>query len=63
MAPFVADDLIRQARRYKNRSDLLRCVERVAHADRDLRSSPVDKRLVLEQLVIDLSAMGQTARV
>ncbi len=63
VAPFVADDLIRQARRYKNRSDLLRCVERVAHADRDLRSSPVDKRLVLEQLVIDLSAMGQTARV
>ena len=62
VAPFVADDLIRQARRYKKRSDLLRCIERVARADRDLRSSPVDKRLVLEQLVLDLSAIGQATR-
>ncbi len=63
VAPFVVDDLIRQARRYKSRSDLLRCVERVARADRDLRSSPVDKRLVLEQLVVDLSTVGQTTRI
>jgi DNA polymerase-3 subunit delta len=62
VAPFVADDLIRQARRYKSRGDLLRCLERIARADRELRSSPVDKRLVLEQLVIDLSAAGQAVR-
>ncbi len=59
VAPFAVDDLIRQARRYKSRRDLMRMIERVARADRDLRSSPVDKRLVLEQMVIDLAAIGQ----
>lgn len=62
VAPFAVDDLIRQARRYKSRRDLMRMIERVARADRDLRSSPIDKRLVLEQLVMDLAAVGQTAR-
>ena len=33
-------------------------MERVAQADREARSSPVDKRLVLEQLVIDLAKEG-----
>ncbi|HEX4020196.1 MAG TPA: DNA polymerase III subunit delta [Acidobacteriaceae bacterium] len=58
VAPFAVDDLIRQARRYKNRKDLMRMIERVAQADREVRSSPVDKRLVLEQLVIDLANEG-----
>ena len=62
VAPFAVDDLIRQARRYKNRRDLMRMIERVARADRDLRSSPVDKRLVMEQMVIDLAVIGQAAR-
>ncbi len=62
VAPFAVDDLIRQARRYKSRRDLMRMIERVARADRDLRSSPIDKRLVLEQLVVDLAAVGQAAR-
>lgn len=62
VAPFAVDDLIKQARRYKNQKDLMRMIERVAQADRELRSSPIDKRLVLEQLVMDLSAVGQTIR-
>ena len=61
VAPFAVDDLIRQARRYKHRRDLMRMIDRVARADRDLRSSPVDKRLVLEQMVIDLAAIGKVA--
>jgi len=59
VAPFVVDDLIRQARRYKSRKDLMRMIERVARADKELRSSPIDKRLVLEQLVIDLASQGK----
>ncbi len=62
VAPVAVDDLIRQARRYASRRDLMRMIERVARADRDLRSSPIDKRLVLEQMVIDLAAVGQAAR-
>ena len=54
--PFAADDLIRQARRYKNRRDLTRALRRIARADLELRSSPPDKRLVLERLVYDLAA-------
>ena len=56
MPPFAADDLIRQARRYKSRKDLTRALRLVARADLELRSSPPDKRLVLERLVYDLSA-------
>jgi DNA polymerase-3 subunit delta len=56
MPPFAADDLIRQARRYKSRRELTRALRLVARADIDLRSSPPDKRLVLERLVIDLAS-------
>jgi DNA polymerase III subunit delta len=56
MPPFAADDLIRQARRYKSRRDLTRALRLVARADLELRSSPPDKRLVLERLVYDLAS-------
>jgi DNA polymerase-3 subunit delta len=54
--PFAADDLIRQARRYKNRRELTRALKLVARADLELRSSPPDKRLVLEHLVYELAS-------
>ena len=54
--PFAAEDLIRQARRYKSRRDLTRAIRLVARADLELRSSPPDKRLVLERLVYDLAS-------
>ena len=55
MPPFAADDLIRQARRYKSRRDLTRSLRLVARADLELRSSPANKLLVLERLILDLS--------
>ena len=56
MPPFAADVLIRQARRYKNRRELTRALRLIARADLELRSSPPDKRIVLERLVYDLSS-------
>ena len=56
MPPFAADDLIRQARRYKSRKELTRALRLIAKADLELRSSPPDKRLVLERLVYDLAS-------
>ncbi len=53
--PFAADDIIKQARRYKSRRDLTRALRLVAKADLSLRSNPVSKRLVLEKLVMDLT--------
>ncbi len=53
--PFAADDIIKQARRYKNRRELTRAIRMVAKADLALRSNPVSKRLVLERLVMDLT--------
>jgi DNA polymerase-3 subunit delta len=53
--PFAADDLIRQARRYKSRRELTRALRLIARADLDLRSSPVSKRMVLENLVLALA--------
>ena len=53
--PFAADDIIKQARRYKNRRELTRAIRLVAKADLALRSNPVSKRVVLERLVIDLT--------
>jgi DNA polymerase-3 subunit delta len=53
--PFAADDIIRQARRYKSRRDLTRAIRLVARADLALRSNPVSKRMVLERLVMDLT--------
>jgi DNA polymerase-3 subunit delta len=52
---FAADDLIRQARRYKSRRELTRALRLVARADLELRSSPPDKRFVLERLVYELA--------
>ncbi len=54
--PFAADDLIKQARRFKNRRELTRALRLVARADLELRSSPPDKRLVLERLVYELAS-------
>jgi DNA polymerase-3 subunit delta len=56
MPPFAADDLIRQARRYKSRRELTRAIKLIARADVELRSSPPDKRLVLERLVYELAS-------
>ncbi len=56
MPPFAAEDLIRQARRYKSRRDLTRALRLIARADLELRSSPPDKRLVLERLVMELAS-------
>jgi DNA polymerase-3 subunit delta len=61
MPPFAADDLIRQARRYKSRRELTRALKLVARADLELRSSPPDKRLVLERLVYDLASEPKPA--
>ncbi len=61
MPPFAADDLIRQARRYKSRRDLTRALRLIARADLELRSSPPDKRLVLERLVYDLASEPKSA--
>ena len=57
--PFAADDIIQQARRYKNRRELTRTIRLVAKADLALRSNPVSKRMVLERLVIDLTSEAQ----
>jgi DNA polymerase III subunit delta len=54
--PFAADDLVRQARRYKSRRELTRALRLIARADLALRSNPPSKRLVLEQLVLELSS-------
>ena len=61
MPPFAADDLIRQARRYKSRRDLTRALRLIARADLELRSSPPDKRLVLERLVYELASEPKPA--
>ncbi len=54
--PFAADDVIRQARRYKSRRDLTRALRLIARADLALRSNPPSKRLVLENLVLTLAS-------
>ncbi len=54
--PFAAEDIIRQARRYKSRRELTSALRRVARADLALRSNPPSKRLILEHLVLDLTA-------
>ena len=50
------EDVIRQARRYKSRRELTTAIRKVARADLALRSNAVSKRLVLENLVLDLTA-------
>jgi DNA polymerase-3 subunit delta len=61
MPPFAADDLIRQARRFKSRRGLTRALRLIARADLELRSSPPDKRLVLERLVYELASEPKAA--
>jgi len=56
MPPFAAEDVIRQARRYKSRRELTRALRLIARADMELRSQPPDKRLVLERLVLELAS-------
>ncbi len=56
MPPFAAEDLIRQARRYKSRTELTRALRLIARTDLEIRSSPPDKRLVLERLILALAA-------
>ena len=54
--PFAAEDILRQARRYKSRRELTRALRMIARADLDLRSNPPSKRFILERLVLDLCA-------
>ncbi len=61
MPPFAAEDLIKQARRYKSRRELTRALRLIARADVEIRSNPPDKRLVLERLVMDLAAEPKSA--
>ena len=63
MPPFAAEDLIRQARRYKSRRELTRALRLIARADLEVRSSPPDKRLVLERLVLELAAEPRPAQL
>ena len=63
VAPFAADALIAQARRYRDRGDLTRGLRAIAKADLELRSSPPDKRLVLERLVMRLAGKVTAAEL
>jgi len=54
--PFAAEDIIRQARRYKSKRELTSAIRLIARSDLALRSNPPSKRLVLEKLVLDLTA-------
>lgn len=60
MPPFAAEDLIAQARRYKSRATLSAALRLIHRADLELRSSPPDKSLVLERLVLDLATDPKT---
>jgi len=63
VAPFAADALIAQARRYKDRGELTRGLRLIAKADLELRSSPADKKLVLERLVMRLAGKSMTVEM
>ncbi|MDR3765369.1 MAG: DNA polymerase III subunit delta [Acidobacteriota bacterium] len=54
--PFAAEDVIRQSRRYKSRRELTRAIRLISRADAALRTNPPSKRLVLENLILDLAA-------
>jgi DNA polymerase III subunit delta len=54
--PFAAEDIIRQAHRYKSKRELMQAIRLVAKTDLALRSNPPNKRLLLEKLVLDLTA-------
>jgi DNA polymerase-3 subunit delta len=59
VAPFAADALIAQARRYRDRGELTSGLRMIAKADLELRSSPPDKKLVLERLVMRLAGKAR----
>lgn len=59
--PFAAEDIIRQARRYKSRRELTRALRLIARADFALRTNPPSKRMVLENLVMQLSEEPKAA--
>ena len=63
MPPFAAEDVIRQARRYKSRRELTRALRLIARADLELRSQPPDKRLLLERLVLELASEPKPAHL
>jgi DNA polymerase-3 subunit delta len=63
VAPFAADQLIAQARRYRDRGELTRGLRLIAKADLELRSSPADKKLVLERLVMRLAGKVREAEL
>jgi len=63
VAPFAADALIAQARRYRDRGELTRGLRLIAKADLELRSSPADKRLVLERLVMRLAGKARESQM
>jgi DNA polymerase III subunit delta len=54
--PFAAEDIIRQARRFKSRRELTRALRLIAKADLSVRSSPPSKRMILENLVLELAS-------
>ena len=54
--PFAAEDIIKQARRYKSKRELTRAIRLIAKTDLALRSNPPSKRMVLEKLVLDLTS-------
>jgi DNA polymerase-3 subunit delta len=59
--PFAAEDIIRQARRYKSRRELTQSLRLIARADLAIRSNPPSKRLVLEKLVLELASEAKPA--
>jgi DNA polymerase-3 subunit delta len=61
--PFAAEDIIRQARRYQSRRELTRALRLIARADLALRSNPPSKRMVLENLVLELSSEKRAQEV
>ena len=58
--PFAAEDVIRQARRYKSRREITQALRMIAKADLALRSNPPNKRVVLENLVLELASEPKT---
>src|SRR5437588_351288 len=59
LPPFAAEDVIKQARRYKSRRELTQALRLIARADMALRSNPPSKRMVLENLVLALARPAQ----
>src|SRR5947209_9165240 len=52
---FAAEDIIKQARRYKSKRELTRAIRLIAKTDLAIRSNPPSKRMVLEKLILDLT--------